>query len=228
MLVEGESGTGKTALLAEFEGILKKSKVPHSLINFRNASCTPIDIIDTCMTVIGRVHCAGLREVLNAFGQPSNIVITDNQLTLGAKITVDATLNLKSTRERYFWYRQFTTALFEDLGKAPERCYALLLDTFEQSSDMVQSWLNTHLLPMLRTQHKLLVVISGQTVPGLDTEWERCYQRLHLSGIELDYWKIYAQAAQVQLPHPEWLKAWYFLFKGKPAAMVSALAALST
>jgi len=228
ILVEGESGTGKTALLVQFEKILKRKAIPHCFVNFRNSTHTPIDVIDACLHMVGRTHCAALQEAFDVFGQVSGIVIRDNRLTLGAKITIDAQLNLRSEQERNFWYSQISTAFFEDLAMAPERCYILLMDTFEQASDMVKAWGNTHLLPSIRSQRKLIVVISGQQVTTLDVEWTDHCKRLVLSGLEMPYWEAYAQSLRVQLPHPEWLNAWHFLFKGKPAAMVGAFAALSS
>lgn len=227
ILVEGESGTGKTALLVEFEEILKREGIPSCFVNFKNPDYKPIDIVDACLRMIGREHCAGLQRVFDAFGQACGIQIKDNRLSFGAKIHIDAQLNLRSEEERGFWYSQISTALYDNLTRAPESCYVLLMDTCERASGVVKSWMQTHLLPPSRAQRRLLVVIGGQEVPELDVEWTKHCTRLQLSGLELPYWEAYAQSLQVELPHPEWLNAWHFLYKGKPAAMVTALAAVS-
>jgi len=225
-LVEGESGIGKTALLAQFEVVLKRSGLPYYLVNFRNSSYTPIEIINGLLRMMGRVNCPALQKVFDALGEVSGIVVKDNQLSLGAKIIIDAQLNLRYEQEREFWYAQLSGALFDDLVNAPQRTYILMMDTYEKASDIVKRWISIHLLPSIRNQRKLIIVVSGQQVPVLDIEWETHYKRLILSGLDLPYWESYARMLSVSPPHPEWIKAWHFLFKGKPAAMIGAIAAL--
>ncbi len=223
ILVEGESGTGKTALISQFERILQQEDLLFCFVNFRKTTYTPIDVIDLIIQAIGHEYFTNLKSVLREFIENNGLAVKDNPLSLSARIAIDAELNLKSEHERNLWYRHITTAFFQDIELSPVERLVVLIDTYEQCSEMMRVWLSTHMLPSLRKQRRLLVVLTGQTVPTLDAEWADHHLKFALSGLGLNYWEEYVRNMKAELPHPEWLKAWHFSFQGKPAAMITVL-----
>ena len=225
VLIEGEGGTGKSSLLQKFKGIAEGEGITTKLINFRDTSYSPLDILYGIADLIGKENCGHLKSMIEDFTQSNNIVVKDNRLMFGSSITINVTseLNQKDKNDQNMWYQQVTKALFDDLDKHPAKYVMLFMDTYEQCNESVAAWVNTHLLPLIGEQDKLRVVIAGQKVVKLDVEWNDFYIKSSLAGLELSYWFKYVELRKIQNINPDWLVALYKVFDGKPAAMITAL-----
>ena len=225
MLIEGESGTGKSTLISQFKEIAQQEKIPTSLVNFRETSYSPIDIIYSMASLIGRDACLNLQAAVVDFAESSNIIVKDNRAMFGAKLTINISseLNQRSSYDQNTWYRYITSAFFEDLNNSQIERVVLFLDTYEQVDETVSAWISTHLLPLLNSQRKLRIVISGQVVVGLDVEWEDLYLKITLAGLELHYWFKYLELLPITEINPDWVIALYRVFDGKPAAMITSI-----
>ncbi len=87
MLIEGESGTGKSTLISQFKEIAQQEKIPTSLVNFRETSYSPIDIIYSMASLIGRDACLNLQAAVVDFAESSNIIVKDNRAMFDYDIT---------------------------------------------------------------------------------------------------------------------------------------------
>ncbi len=224
VFVEGETGTGKSMLLNQFRQLADRDQIPNKMVNFRGTSFTPLDIIYTIAELVGIDNCKKLKKSILDFVRSNDIVVSNNRLWFGSKITVQvaSSLNKKDQNDSKLWYGQITSALFDDLMAADIKRMIIFFDTYEQCSESVAVWAKTHMLQYLGCQEKFLVVIAGQKALELDVEWEDAYRKISLGGLELHYWYQYMEKQQLKM-NPEWILVLYNTFDGKPAAMTTAL-----
>ena len=68
----------------------------------------------------------------------------------------------------------------------------------------------------------LVVVVAGQRLPELSSEWDEYCCRMALAGLHPSHWFAYAQQIKVPLSE-ETVQAFHTRFHGLPAEMVNTL-----
>lgn len=173
LLIEAESGMGKTALLEKYEKMSKTLKLPWAKVDFKNASYTFGEII--------REMCDQLREIsfLDFEDQCRNF-ITNSGLTVGRSAllssSIDAALSKLSPDDRKMQRQVIIDAFFGALISSHERFHSsivLSFDTFEKASSNVKEWITQQFITRSKLYSWIICVVAGQETPGIDptTEW---------------------------------------------------------
>lgn len=163
LLVEGPSERGKSVLLAEF------AEVATGLLGSR--CCARADLKgglalddlhhgffadlgpDVCPT------CAN-QSLANPISLRVEADMSGAEFRDDNKVEVKPVINLSNKTS----IRKLGDALLNDLRKWTEPL-ALIIDTFEASTPEASKWIVQQLLPCVRHNEHLIIVIGGQTVP---------------------------------------------------------------
>ncbi|MBE0681343.1 MAG: ATP-binding protein [Anaerolineales bacterium] len=208
LLIEAQSGMGKTILLGEF-GHHKPKKIAFAKIDFKSGGTSIAELFSRLRDKLGgNAKFPNLGKELKSILNPS-IDIKSN-LMLG-KNQIDAYLSGRDEQEREVRLSALTDALFADIrtfGKL-----LIIFDTFERSDDFVKKWLADSFLSRVQNSPNIFIVIGGQEVPEDNFEWE-CIRR-PLEGIPPEHWNKYAKSKGMKV-HDEYIRACCNIFGGHP------------
>ena len=108
----------------------------------------------------------------------------------------------------------FKTLLDERQRQTP---FLLALDTYEQANIEVQYWVNYQLLPWVADAEPVRVVVTGQMVPELSSDWGYCCQHHHLKGVlEAEAWMPVIEALGIVVPSFDYVAGVCAAFNGRP------------
>jgi len=208
LLVEAQSGMGKTILLGEFEHS-KPKRIAFAKIDFKGGGTSIAELFSRLRDKLGgKAKFPNLGNELKGILNPS-IDISSN-LMLG-KNQIEAYLNGQDEQERQVRLAALTDAFFTDiraLGKL-----LLIFDTFEKSDESVKKWLSDSFLSRIQNSPNIFVVIGGQEVPEDNFEWD-CIRR-PLEGIPPEHWNKYVKSRGMKV-HDEYIRACCKIFGGHP------------
>ncbi|MCI0617665.1 AAA family ATPase [bacterium] len=215
LLIEAQSGMGKTILLAEF-GYRTPKKIAFAKIDFKSGGTSIAELFSRLRDKLGgNSKFPNLGKELQGILNPS-IDISSN-LMLG-KNQIEAYLSSRDDQERQVRLAALTDALFADmrtLGKL-----LLVFDTYEKSDESVNKWISDSFLSRVQNSRNIFVVIGGQVVPEDSLEWD-CIRK-PLKGIPYTYWHQYAESRGMTI-HVEYIRACCDIYDGHPLKMKNYL-----
>jgi len=219
LLFEGASQTGKSTLLDEFRK--RRGNCRWALVNFKSMAYGAVEFLGELADALNPIVFDQFRATCTRLAAGAVVTISGNRL-IGAQ--VDVVLGVLDEGQRQAQRAVLTEAFFADLRQA----YApvvIAIDTFEKAASDVQPWVGgVFLLRALRTPD-VVVIVSGQSVPALDREWDECCCRCHLKGLRPEDWHEYAQRVGAPVSQ-ETAIAFHHLFDGIPGEMEKAFAKL--
>ena len=168
LLIEAESGMGKTILLDQFEEISEGFK--RARVNFKDASYSLGQILGNMRDQYERqafpTFHKECRSLLTQFGSD-----TEHPALICSKI--DVQLNTMSVEDRRDYQQVITDAFLADLETIHETIQqpiVMLFDVFDAASVPTQTWIAEQLVMQIRRYHWLVCVITGRQVPRIATD----------------------------------------------------------
>jgi hypothetical protein len=232
LLVNDESGQGKSSLLKVFNDHCQVGGIPTAHIDLKGGSLTPIDILRTVLTDLRPLtlnRCSSLLNNPHSSHSPP-IQIRDNTGIGTTDTYIQATSS--SIEEQKQWWASGAQALLDDFSEisksAPKR-FVLIFDTYEKASPETKDWISNHLLRMAtpRRVSCLCIVLAGKETPSPTSEWEHYYQMLDLEPLQLEHWLDYAKLVRADVAS-EQIELVYRKYKHQPLKMAEWIWALST
>jgi len=177
MLIEGETGMGKTSLLSRFQHQCLDE------VKYVPFDCKGLDSIASflygVMNDLGRTQFPTFVKQVRTFIQGS-VDFSENDIEAQ---TIYIAINGTSIDQQAREYRlqQLNDAFFDDLEKF-EHQIVITLDTYQMASKSLQDWIEiTWLRAVVRRLKKVATVIAGQAIPNKNNSvW----------GHECEYFKL--------------------------------------
>ena len=190
LLIEGESGLGKTKLLEQFVEHCP-SQIDCIPIDLRSAQLGIPYIFSTVRRRLASQKFTQLTARLKEFLQGEKVEIKDN-IMIGQEQQIQVLLNVDPAT-RQFRLDALREAFFQDLW-AIQSPIVLILDTFNEAPPELAVWLGGEFLSNVANTPNLRVVIAGQKVPEKTIEWMGCCEYRRLEAIrDVDAWWTFVQ-----------------------------------
>jgi hypothetical protein len=206
LLVEDNSGQGKTRLLELYCEQCRKRQIPVAHVDLKSGSLSPIDILWSARQDL-RLPFPRCDEALKRphFTSPS-FQIRDNRALGQTSYIMPVNVNiagLSPDEQRQLWAvgaQAFLEDLIE-LSCSSQSRFVFLFDTFEKAKPETQTWIADHVLRMATPSRVacLVIVLAGKQVPDPTGEWAHCCQRLSLQSLQLKDWQEYARLIKSSL-----------------------------
>ena len=192
--VHGDSGTGKTRLLQEYEWIAKEN----GLATVRLSQQTQVTIEDC------------LDELFYYFG-------SENFSSYRAFLLTKSATNASDV-ESDTWYKNLTWEFFGDLAKIgqPNRL-VLIIDIYEKADQQFQRWLEDCFLRSLN-QKPIIVIMAGQEKISRTPNWHG-QRHFELGGVSVDWYCHYAETCGVKFSSDQ-IQLLHQALKGRPKEFV--------
>ncbi len=220
LLLEAESGMGKTTLVREFMR-RRPANIDCAPLDFKGGSAGLHQIFYRLCDCLGWEYFSNFTARVEGLSQ---VNIADNKIIGYAEIEV--ALHSPDEGDRAARRAALTRAFFDDL-RALKRALLLVFDTFEQAPPEAQGWLQSSFLAYARRTPHLTVIVAGRQIPDESIEWDDCCVSHRLTPIEdPGHWQNYCQAIGLAL-HSEAVRTCCILYKGRPNEVVQALVAVA-
>lgn len=113
-----------------------------------------------------------------------------------------------------------TDAWFVDANSF-QKPLLLILDTYEDATIEFDQWFSQQFLPWIADSQTVRVLVAGQKVPELSSDWRHCCSYHHLTGVhEAADWLPVAQAMGRQVPSLNYLVPACAAFRGNPGKIL--------
>lgn len=228
LLLRGESGSGKTALLTHCQHDIPAG-VKHVDIQLRGSTVDIAEIFFRAGRVVKWERLRGFTDQVAQL-QRSPVVKIDHNWLVGMGNHINVALQADSPHDRTYRRAALTEAWFDDVGAFPEPLL-VLFDTFEQATEEIKEWLSGPFLARVAKIDALRVVIAGQIVPDKhNIEWGECCREHRLYGVpEAVHWLPVIQALGRYIPNDSplnWLAGVCHALQGNPAAIIKIIEGL--
>ena len=161
MLIEGESGMGKTSLLSRF-----RQQCPDEVkyVPFDcKGSNSILAFLSQVADYLGRVQFPTFVKQLRTFGQGS-VDFSENDIA-AEKISIAIYGNNLDSEAQEYRSQQLQTAFFHDLERF-EHQIVIALDTYQMANESLRDWIeSTWLRTVERRLKKVVTVVAGQSIP---------------------------------------------------------------
>lgn len=223
LLIEGESGMGKSTLLRSF----RQECNDFETVSYIAFDCSGFANLATFLyrflRVLGKSNFRNFTRQVCKF-QGGGIDFSDNEISGQNQILI-ALKPESDARVQEFQQEQLLEAFTEDL-LAIEKRVVVSIDTFQNANESLMKWIEGQWLGMVAEQLvNVVTVVAGQQVPSPNhVLWGDDCEYFSLNGIrDHQEWCIYAQ--NVGLGHfaEETIRALATVFHGKPSEVAQAL-----
>lgn len=220
LLFQGESGSGKTHLIEHCLG--QARHLPYAHINLQSSGET----IPTLFNVMGRqIGWDNLphftQTVATLVEEPEQQHNPVWQTGMHRHLREIGRLpDIESRLSRYQW---LTDAWFTDAAQF-EHPFLLAVDTYEKAPTLFDKWFRDDFLTSVANSSQMRVLIGGQKVPALETNWSFCASLEELKGVsEAKVWMAWAEQNGYQPPSLELLTGVVLALKGRPSAIIELI-----
>jgi hypothetical protein len=211
LLIQAESGFGKTDLLTHFRRLVPAG-VLQAFIDCKGANSRIPYVFERAARDLGEPRFPRLSTTSSEVANGPGINISDNR-TFGAQ-TINIHVHGDPQVQEYQLAR-LHHAFFEDI-KALAAPVVIILDTFNEAGDIVKTWIASDFLADAMQVPNLVVVVAGQDVPDPGGGWADYHEQCHLEGIkDVEAWHACVQAAGWPV-EKDWIAAFCWHCKGKP------------
>ncbi|MBI4671118.1 MAG: ATP-binding protein [Chloroflexi bacterium] len=218
LLVEAQSGVGKSDLLAQFKRECS-GKAHVAMVDLKAAERGVAYFFWRAREELGHAHFQNLAAATHRILFGPNVTIEKNWI-LG-KQEIEIALH-GDDKTRAFLLDALHEAFFQDLRAIDEKL-VLIIDTYNAAGAELGKWIGGEFLAAVVHSPNLLVVIAGQNVPTPSVEWMDEFEHRKLEGIrDAEAWHECAQRAGIAFERRD-IETLCWLFDGHPAGMTTAL-----
>lgn len=228
LLLQGESGSGKTSLLTHCQQRLPPT-LTHVPIQLRGST---VDVAEIFYRAGRAVRWERLQQFTGQVAQlqQSASVKIDRNWLLGINNHISVALQADNPLDRTYRRAALTEAWFADAAALPEPLL-MVFDTYEDAAAEIQQWLDGPFLARVATVGQIRVVIAGQSVPDRhNIEWGNCCRQHRLYGVpEAKHWLPVIEALELYIPHDPpliWLAGVCHALQGKPGEIIKIIKTL--
>jgi len=218
LLIQAESGMGKTSLLGEFWRASRSS--PRSHINLKRTTYSVEEILTQLVDDFGgsAAFPTYSRRLEQDFARAGDLTISGSRLR---DVSVHQTV---AGPDRELRQGVLTDALLQDLRDQPLGDAAVVIfDTYEEAGQEVKDWLSGRFLRLARTLRWLVIVIAGQRVPEPELGWDEWSLRQTLRPLDPEHVSEYLDRVELRLT-PEQILVLYEATEGRPFDLATAVA----
>jgi len=164
LLIQGDTGMGKTELLKEFVALCPVYAEAAILvkIDLKSAETGIAYIFSKLQNSCGKENFTKFNRVLSKF-LSSGVEVSDNQIE-GTENEIQVIVNAEGKDERDFRLDQLQRAFFQDL-QAIKKSIVMILDTFNAAPATLADWIEGGFLAEVANAKNIRVVIAGQYLP---------------------------------------------------------------
>ncbi len=222
LLIEAESGLGKTDLLAQFA-----LNCPHDVcfisIDLKAAQTGIPYVFWRVREELRQETFPRFTAAVEQLVRVTNVNIEKNWV-LG-QLDIQIAMS-RDEQTRGFRLIALQEAFFEDL-RATNRRLVIVLDTFNAAAVELEGWIGGAFLAAAARTAGLVVVVAGQNVPATNIEWIDSYEHRKLEGIhDVDEWHTSMEAVGLVL-EKNVIHAFTEVFDGHPLKIMSAFEKLA-
>lgn len=230
LLLQGESGIGKSTLLRSFADLVPTG-AKSVAIELRGAAVSVAEIFYRLAGGLDWKVLHNFGAQLAAAGSGITANIDRNSLT-GIRNHINVSLHSQGIIDRSERIAVLTESIFRDL-EALDHLIVMTFDTFDNASTEASEWLAGPLLGRVARVKNVRVVIAGKEVPSINNiEWGSCCKSLALSGIsDVGPWLAVAARLRKVIPHDSgsgWMAGVCAALKGNPAKIMQVIEGLSS
>lgn len=228
LFFEGESGSGKTALLRDC-----KSRIPNDLkpiaFDCKTGTMSISEFFSRTVDKIGWDGLSEFRKGVFSFSKGLTINVNDIKQK-GNQNTIDIALRAEGEKDREDRQIMLTDSWFRDVRQLDTRLL-VIIDTFEKSSSEISNWLCGPFLARIPETPQMRVLLAGQKTPDPNNiEWGDCCKHLPLLGIiDAHEWLpvVEAMGRNIEMDNPiDWLAGVCHALKGRPEAILKVIESL--
>lgn len=177
LLLQGESGVGKTTLIETFFFLAKKEFVNYQVVHFQFSKNETTDMFNIFYQFGEDIGWEKMTFLLSAitkyqklFDSPSIDLKSNVLFGLSNKVTINQSENNNEMRKLAIL--EITRCFFEDINNL-ESPLLIFIDAYEFAASEIQDWITQQFLKYFIKKNNLRIVISGQTVPSVKSpEWK--------------------------------------------------------
>lgn len=212
--VSGESLTGKTTLLSQFERVCQDLGCAFAAISLKHVE-DPHTIMDLICEQLGMVNFPVYWTL------SEEVALGRDTATIESSVIIFSSARVSASRREGALHRHLTIRLFQDIGGIESSStQVVLLDDFERALPDTSHWIQKDLIPRLCSTEGLVGAIAGQAVPNASGKLSDYHEPIHLTGIPLGHWLEYA--ADQRLPFSkEYIASIHLALEGNPGMMIT-------
>jgi energy-coupling factor transporter ATP-binding protein EcfA2 len=223
LLIQGESGSGKTTFINTCLREAPPSLVGRVVIQLRE---TKVDVTEILFRTRDRIGPKYFPRFSRELETGPGIEVRGNQI-IGVRSGIHITLQSDDYSRRE---ARIIDAWFSDL-KALRRLVIMAFDTYERATTEVKNWIESPFLSRIDLYDNLRVLIAGRVLPEFEDNKERCCVHT-LRGVPLaQHWLPVVHAMKRSLPgsDPEsWLQGLCDGLEGNPQLIMQYIERLPT
>lgn len=228
LLLRGEPGSGKTALLMYFRERIPKAAA-NVAIQLRGSTVGVAEIFSRMGQAMEWDYLPRFAEKLAELEGKPHVKVDKNWLA-GIGNRINLTLHVERQFDREQRRTALTDAWFEDVREL-KHPFVVLFDTYEAATSEVQDWIEGPFLARAAGTEHMRAVIAGQKVPdGNNIEWGM-YCKVHdlLGVIQAQHWMpvIKEMRRRINVGDPvSWLAGVCVGAKGRPGEIMKIIETL--
>lgn len=231
LLIQGQSGTGKTTLLCACRETLEHhdEEVAVVPIEFRGAAINLVEIFYRTGRMLGWSHFPNFLALVERFQGLRTVDIKHTPL-IGINNKIEVAIGSDKLKDEEQRLALLTDTWFDDLERFPHRLL-FMFDSYEKATTMVRRWLDGPFLIRASDLPHVRVLVAGQKVPNWNNiEWGKLVRKRHLTGVrEVDQWMHVFEALERMVdfasPH-DFLATLCYHCKGQPDVIRQAIEGL--
>jgi|CXWK01.1.fsa_nt_gi hypothetical protein len=223
LLLEGESGTGKSTLL--FVCLDSAGAIRQVRFSFKETAISVNEVFYRAGDMLGWEHFPRFLTRVDEMATTRVQVQGNPQVGINNKLEV--ALTGEKIEDQDVRLAELTKAWFADVALFHDDVL-FVFDHFEKAGTPVQRWLSGPFLARAAGTPRLRVVIAGQLVPeGDNIEWGGCCRASKLTGVpEARHWLPVVQALNRHVGDLDllsFLSGICLVHKGRPDAIMNSI-----
>lgn len=228
LFFEGESGSGKTALLRDCKSRISDD-IEHIAFDCKTKTVTISEFFSRSVGKIGWEGLSEFRESVSSLSKGLTINVQDIEQK-GDQNSIDIALRAESEKERENRQTMLTDAWFHDVRNLDNQLL-VIVDTFENSGIDTCNWFSGPFLARIPDTPQMRVLIAGQKTPDPNNiEWGDSCKHYQLLGVldALEWMPVVeAMGRYIDVKDPmTWLAGVCYALKGHPGTIIKTIEGL--